>query len=102
MGNSVHSGDVWIAYTDLRLGIVGSGSFSTSVVGWKGTTGAQGSDVELGVLSVLGGEIRAQSNLLVRLDDFLRNQRVCEARSRAFGGLGGQMGLKRDLGSERR
>jgi len=40
-------------------------------VGRKGTTGAEGFDVESSVLSVLGCKIRAQSNLLVCLDDFL-------------------------------
>ena len=70
------SGDIWIAHRDLRLRIVGGRRVSTSAaigVGWESTTGAQGFYVELGVLPVLGSEIGAQSNLLVRLDDFLGN-----------------------------
>ena len=69
---------------DLRLRIIDSTSLSALVVrdtarvadgvGWEGATGAQGFDVELGVFPVLGSEICTQSNLLVRLDDFLGNQ----------------------------
>jgi len=60
--------------------IVGGRRVFTSVavgVGWEGTTGAKGCYVELRVLSVLGSEIGAQSNLLVRLHDFLGNQHTC-------------------------
>jgi len=65
----------------LRLGIIDGTGLSASVtrvtasvvggVGREGTSGAQGLYVELGVFPVLGGEICAQSNLFVRLDDFL-------------------------------
>jgi len=69
---------------DLRLRIIDSTSLFglvvgwttrvTDEVGWEGATGAQGFDVELSVFPVLGSEICTQSNLLVRLEDFLGNQ----------------------------
>lgn len=68
---------------DLGFGIFGTGSLSAlGRVGWKGTTGAEGFDVESSVLSVLGCKIRAQSNLLVRLGDFLRTRVRGKARPR--------------------
>lgn len=74
------------ALKDLGLGIFGTRPLSASVgqggVGRKGTAGAEGFDVESSVLSVLGCKIRAQSNLLVRLGDFLRTRVRREARRR--------------------
>jgi len=67
---------------DLQLRIIGGMSLFALVVrgtarvadgvGWEGAAGTQGFDVELGVFPVLGSEICTQSNLLVRLDDFLK------------------------------
>jgi len=78
-------GSLVLLHKALRLRIIDSTSLSGLIVratgrvaggvGWEGTAGAQGLDVELGVFPVLGSEIGTQSNLLVRLDDFLGNQR---------------------------